>query len=140
MPLFTWNATYELGLPAMDRQHQLLVQAINDLHEAMQSGKDRDAVIATILQLISYTKVHFESEEQFLTSKGYPEFPDHRMEHHAFVKRVLDFHNAYLDGRVVLSAEVMQFLKDWLASHILINDRKYATWMKQRGLTGIADE
>lgn len=133
MSLFIWSQTYELGIPAMDRQHQLLVQAINDLHEAMQAGQDRDAVVQTVLQLISYTKVHFESEEHLLTAKGYPEFPDHRMEHHAFVKRVLDFHNAFLDGRVVLSAEVMQFMKEWLAGHILVNDRKYANWMKERG-------
>ncbi len=134
MPLFTWNSTYELGIPAMDRQHRLLVQAMNDLDAAMHSGTDRDAVVRTILQLISYTKVHFESEEQLLTAKGYPEFPDHRMEHHAFVKRVLDFHNDFLDGRVVLSAEIMQFMKDWLAGHILVNDRKYAVWMQERGL------
>lgn len=136
MPLFIWNATYELGIPAMDQQHQLLVRAINDLHDAMQAGKDRESIVATILHLINYTKVHFESEERLLTAKGYPGFPDHRMEHHAFVKRVLDFHNSYLDGRVVLSAEVLQFLKDWLAGHILVNDRTYATWMQQRGLLG----
>lgn len=135
MPLFTWTATYELQIPEMDRQHQTLVRVINDLHDAMQAGKERDAVVATILQLITYTKVHFESEERLLTAKGYPEYPDHRLEHHAFIKRVLDFHNAYLDGRVVLSAELMQFLKDWLAGHILVNDRKYAVWMRQRGLT-----
>lgn len=136
MPLFTWSSAYELGIPAMDRQHLTLVDAINDLHEAMSSGKDREAVRRTINALISYTKVHFESEEQLLTAKGYPTFADHRMEHHAFVKRVLDFHNQYMDGRVVLSAEVMQFLKDWLASHILVEDRKYATWMKTQGLAG----
>lgn len=134
MPLFNWNSTYELGIAAMDSQHQVLVQAINDLHDAMQAGKERNAAVQTILRLISYTKVHFESEEAFLTAKGYPEFADHRMEHHAFQKRVLDFHNAFLDGRVVLSAEVMQFMKEWLAGHILVNDRKYATWMKERGL------
>jgi hemerythrin len=134
MPLFTWNSTFELGIPAMDRQHQQLVQAINDLHDAMTSGRERDGVVQTILQLITYTKVHFESEEQFLIAKGFPVFDDHRMEHHAFVRKVLEFHNQYLDGRVVLSAEVMQFLKDWLAQHILVNDKAYATWMRQQGI------
>lgn len=134
MPLFTWSSTYELGIPAMDRQHLTLVEAINELHDAMLSGRDREMVQRTIHQLISYTKVHFESEEQLLTAKGYPTFPDHRMQHHAFITRVLDFHNQYMDGRVVLSAEVMQFLKDWLASHILVEDRSYAVWLKERGL------
>jgi len=134
MPLFIWSPTYELGITAMDRQHQTLVEAINELHDAMLAGRERETVQKTIHQLISYTKVHFESEEQLLTAKGYPTFADHRMQHHAFVKRVLDFHNQFMDGRVVLSAEVMQFLKDWLASHILIEDRGYAVWMKERGL------
>ncbi len=134
MPLFTWSSTYELGIPAMDRQHVTLVDAINELHEAMMGSQDRNVVQKTIHKLIAYTKVHFESEEQLLISKGYPSFPDHRMQHHAFVKRVLDFHNQFMDGRVVLSAEVMQFLKDWLASHILVEDRSYAVWMKERGL------
>jgi hemerythrin len=134
MPLFTWSTTYELGIPAMDRQHVILVDAINNLHDAMLGGQDREAVQRTIHALVSYTKVHFESEEQLLAAKGFPSFDEHRMEHHAFVKRVLDFHNQYMDGRVVLSAEVMQFLKEWLAGHILVEDRRYANWMKERGL------
>lgn len=134
MPLFAWSPALELGLPAIDRQHRTLVDAINALHDAMLAGSDREQVQRTIHSLITYTKVHFDSEEQFLTAKGYPAFPDHRMEHHAFVKRVLDFHNQYMDGRVVLSAEVMQFLKDWLAGHIQGEDRRYADWMKERGL------
>lgn len=134
MPLFIWSPVYELGISAIDRQHRTLVDAINALHDAMLAGHDREQVQRTIHSLITYTKVHFDSEEQLLTAKGYPAFPDHRMEHHAFVKRVLDFHNQYMDGRVVLSAEVMQFLKDWLASHIQGEDRRYADWMKERGL------
>jgi hemerythrin len=138
MPLFTWSSTYELGIPAMDRQHLTLVEAINELHEAMHAGQDREVVQRTIHKLISYTKIHFESEEQLLTAKGFPSYTEHRMEHHAFVKRVLDFHNQFMDGRVVLSAEVMQFLKDWLASHILVEDRRYAVWMKERGMLGVS--
>ncbi len=134
MPLFTWSPAFELGISAMDRQHLTLVESINELHDAMMSGRDRDTVQRTIHQLISYTKVHFESEEQLLTAKGYPTFADHRMQHHAFVRRVLDFHNQFMDGRVVLSAEVMLFLKDWLSSHILAEDRTYAVWMKENGL------
>jgi hemerythrin len=134
MPLFIWSSTYELGIPAMDRQHLTLVEAINELHDAMLAGRDRETVQKTIHQLINYTTVHFESEEQLLTAKGYPTFADHRMQHHAFLARVLEFHNQYMDGRVVLSAEILQFLKDWLATHILVEDRSYAVWMKERGL------
>lgn len=136
MVLFTWNASYELGIPAIDRQHQGLVQAINELHEAMLAGRDREATVRVILRLINYTKVHFDAEEQLLLAKGYPGYSDHRQSHHAFVRRVLDFHNQYLDGRVVLSAEVLAFLKDWLAHHILEEDRAYAGWLRERGLLG----
>lgn len=134
MTLFTWSPEFELGIAAMDRQHLALVEAINELHQAMLDGRDREQIRRTINQLISYTKVHFESEEQLLCAKGFPTFAEHRLEHHRFVRRVIDFHNQFMDGRVVLSAEVMHFLKEWLAGHILVEDRRYAAWMRGKGL------
>ncbi|MDW8372999.1 MAG: bacteriohemerythrin [Planctomycetota bacterium] len=133
MTLFIWNSSYELGIPAIDRQHQGLVHTINELHDAMMAGQDRDVTVRVILRLINYTKVHFDAEEQLLLSKGYPAYSDHRQSHHVFVKRVLDFHNQYLDGRVVLSAEVLTFLKDWLTHHIFEEDRAYAQWLREHG-------
>ena len=44
MVLFEWDDTYSVNVGEIDEQHQKLVGMLNDLHEAMEQGKDKDAL------------------------------------------------------------------------------------------------
>lgn len=44
MALIEWNGNLSLGMGSIDRQHQGLVELINELNAAMPEEKGRDAL------------------------------------------------------------------------------------------------
>ena len=48
----------------------------------------------------------------------------HKAEHDALTRRVLNLQKEFDAGRVALSVEVMNFVRDWLARHIMGTDQQ----------------
>ena len=85
--------------------------------------------------LVSYTKFHFEREEQFFAKTGYPNSHAHKKEHDDLTRQVLSVQAKYTGGEVAtLSMEVMDFLKTWLTSHIQGSDQKYSAHLNAHGV------
>lgn len=80
-------------------------------------------------ELVSYTLYHFRAEAGAFQKYGYPEQRQHKTEHDDLTKKVVDLQNKFNAGGLVLSTEVMNFLKDWLNNHILNIDMKYGPFL-----------
>ena len=132
MSMFEWNPEYSLGHGDIDGQHKKLFELASELHTAMMQGKGKDALSATLGNLIAYTKTHFANEERLMQTYHYPAYPEHKAAHDAFTARVLEFHKEFKAGRVGMTIELLQFLKDWLRTHIGETDRKVATFLKKK--------
>lgn len=131
MALMKWDSRYSVGVGAMDAQHQKWFDILNRLHEAMLAGKAKDAQQSILQEMVSYTRNHFLQEEIMLKNKQYPVLSAHQQLHAAFTRKVQGLEAQVPSGESVLSADVMQFLKDWLQQHILQEDTKYGAWLKQ---------
>ena len=127
MALIEWKPSYSVGVPTFDRQHQKLFELINQLHEAMAKGKAREQMSPIVSELYNYTKTHFREEEETLARARYTKLPTHKLMHREFEAKVDAFGKDVKEGKLGLSIEVMGFLKDWLAAHILKVDREYAS-------------
>ena len=79
----------------------------------------------TMKELIKFTHMHFQYEETIFKKIKYPHEEFHRMEHTAFLGRCLVFENKVSTRNIALSMDMMEFLKNWLLEHILVEDRKY---------------
>ena len=132
--LFEWDQKYSVNVREIDQQHMKLFELINELHEAMRVGQGREVMSQTLQGLVDYTKYHFSTEERYMTLYGYPEYANHKSEHRVFVDKVLEFQREFESGSLLLSLEVMDFLKNWLSRHILVNDKKYAPLFNDKGL------
>jgi hemerythrin len=134
MALITWNDSYSVKVRKFDDEHKILIDLINQLHDAMLVGKGGQ-VIETVLQsLINYTSSHFAAEETMLKLHGYPEYERQKKEHNLLVLRVLDIQKSIKSGKVPLSLEIMKFLKEWLQGHIQGEDKKYGTFLNAKGI------
>lgn len=134
MALFDWNDRYSINIKSMDEQHIKIVEMINDLYRALLSSKPRDVLGETLDRMIDYAVEHFQDEEELMKSHEYPWLNSHRAEHEAFVEKVLDYRKQFDAGALTLSTEITKFLKDWLVSHIMGDDRKYGLHMNKRGV------
>lgn len=132
MPLIEWSATLELGVAQIDSQHQELVAAINDLHEGMKQRKSIETVAEIVTNLADYVVYHFGAEERLMDERGYPGAAVHKVLHGEFSKKLDTFRQGVRCGKLLLSMEVMEFLKDWLTHHILKVDREFAAFLQAR--------
>lgn len=132
--LINWDDKYSVGVTEMDAHHQKLVSMINELHDAMLTGKGKEKIASVLGNMVEYTKFHFAAEENFLNKKGYPEINSQKTAHKGFVEKAEGFQKDLASGKLSLTMEVMSFLKDWLLNHINKSDKAYGTYLKEKGL------
>ena len=73
--------------------------------------------------------------EKALAAASYAGLEDHKKEHAALVKQVLEVQAKYKAGATaLLSMEVMNFLKNWLIKHIQGTDKKYTPVLAKAGV------
>lgn len=134
MALFEWQDKYSIKVKSMDQQHLKIVEMINELYRALLSSKPRDILGETLDRMIDYAVEHFHDEEEMMRRHEYSWLDSHRASHEAFVDKVLAYRKQFEAGTLALSTEITNFLKDWLVSHIMNDDRKYGLFMNQKGL------
>ena len=134
MPLIEWQASFNLNVAVLDKQHKILVKVINELHGAIAAGKEKE-VLGTLLSKIgSFAAMHFAKEEHYFDTFGYPQTETHKQEHIDFEHKLSDFEDDFKAGRAHLSKEMMVYLSNWLVAHINVSDRAYAPFLNARGI------
>ncbi|MCE1255609.1 MAG: bacteriohemerythrin [Anaerolineae bacterium] len=133
MPTFTWNDSYSVNIKILDEQHKKLFTLIDQLHNAMSTGKGKQMIGQVLDEMLDYTRTHFTTEEDLLKKHNYPDLLKQQKEHAAFVQKVSEMQQKFNNGSLTLSIEVSQFLKDWLSKHILGADKQYAQFLTEKG-------
>ncbi len=131
MALIQWKDEYNLGIESIDAQHKHLVEIVNKFDEAMRKGKGSRVMNEILNDLVGYTQEHFADEEKYMGEAGYPGLVKHQAQHRQLLQKVERFQFEFnQEGRRV-TANVQEFLKYWLTSHILKDDKAYAEAMKK---------
>lgn len=134
MALVVWSDKLSVGVKAIDEQHTILFDTINDLHAAMMKGQARTIIGELLCRLLTYTRNHFTDEERMMEAAGYPDLPQHRILHRNLTKQVEDYIARFEKGDLTLSTELAGFLSDWLKKHIQATDQSYGPCMNQHGI------
>ncbi len=129
-----WNENLVTGITEIDRQHQRLVDAINELHAAMAAKKGQQILTGIIARLKDYARTHFTSEERLMQVHAFPESGPHRVEHDKFIEKILDFELEIQESRTLLSLQVLNFLRGWLEGHIKASDMRLGQYLVGRGV------
>jgi hemerythrin len=123
-----WTSDLATGNAAIDREHQELVEIIDQL-KAAASGGDQKARLSNALDRFrAHVLDHFPNEEREMEAKGYPGLAKHRLAHAALTESVCDLVAKDNDGQTVLYSEVDQ-LGQTLYRHILLDDKPFAAFL-----------
>lgn len=129
MAYMEWTRDLDTGIPVIDAQHKRIVEFINELYEARQSGNVSETN-HVMEGLLNYTITHFEFEESLQEKAGYPFLKAHQRIHEIFMKKVADIRKRATAGEEV-AHELLGLLKGWLVSHIKSEDRDYVESVKK---------
>lgn len=129
---YTFTKDLETGNPLIDSQHRQLIDAVNNLLAACQSGKGRAELSNTLKFLQDYTAKHFSDEEKLQLQSHYPDYVNHKKYHDDFKKVVAGICSELdKDGpTVVLVGKVNSAIAGWLINHIKKEDTKVAAHLK----------
>lgn len=131
LTLIQWDESYNTGLEKVDKQHQNLVQMINELYTVMIMDKGREDVAKILRELSEYTVYHFQTEEKLFGDTEYPQKEEHKKKHRDLVEEVISFKEGLVRGERNLTDELLNFLKAWLVDHILDMDQDFAEYVKR---------
>ncbi len=131
-PIITWNDDWNIGHPEIDEHHHKLVEMVQRLFGAIITTQGEDYVKEIFLELINYTKYHFQREEEVFEEYGFDQLVQHKALHQDLIKQVLEISEDIIaqGASAEISEEVYNFLKHWLADHIIKEDLRFKTFLQ----------
>lgn len=125
MEFFKWDKTYSLNHETIDLQHQELFRIVNKLYDAFMKKEHVEVLSEILNELVSYAKYHFIQEEKYFHVYKYERTHEHIAKHNEFTKKIQEFQAEYKTKKAAITFQLMNFLRDWLKDHILVEDKKY---------------
>ena len=126
--VFPWSRNMETGLELVDQQHRRLVDLLNRLASYL-INEDEEQLNNVFDELAEYAAYHFSSEEkiwdQYFGEDKWAQ--DHHDAHMRFLPKVIKIREAEA-GKPLreIVHRVVHFLVNWLAYHILNEDKRMA--------------
>ncbi len=137
-----WKDEYSIDSPYIDMQHKELFIRAAALFDALDSKEDWEEKKARVHEtrefLKEYVIKHFQDEEEYQKSVGYPGLKEHTRMHNGMLIYIYKFDAAYEqdEDNEALVREFAQKLLDWLVYHISVQDRKIGEYVKSTNRTG----
>ena len=125
--MFPWNSNFTVGIGFIDEQHKKLVELLNKVIAQFITGNDYQASEAALHDLIEYAHFHFDEEEKLWQKHfGNTAFSsDHAKTHNIFFTKIQSILDTVTDNQSV-TVQLIEYLTNWLAVHILHHDRRMA--------------
>lgn len=128
-----WSDELSVGIEEIDAQHRVLVDLINEMHEAIHQRQGSKVVQDVLDKLVDYTRIHFAVEESLMRILNYPGYEEHKEQHEELMQHVYDLQEKVATGKTSIGFELMHFLKIWLTKHIMETDKEYTPYFLAAG-------
>ncbi len=136
---FEWKDRYNLGIPEIDKQHQKLFEIgarVYDLAMINDDYDHYDEIMELLQELLNYTEYHFRYEEELMSKYQYSDIGQQKDDHNFYVQKIKSISSRDIDSeQQKTTLEIVDFLSQWISSHITFSDRKYAMEFKAKGIT-----
>ena len=132
-----WTQKYATGVDTIDGDHQTLFMMVNALHDTLDHDDASEQLPGLFRHLMEYVDTHFRREEALMEEHDYPLLDEHRDKHRQLAatleSMVAEFEKAPATFPV---DDLMDFLKNWLTTHVLKSDMDYVPFVKPDGKLG----
>jgi hemerythrin len=130
----SWQQDLRVGIDFIDQEHEILVDTLAHLEEAIFArGDDHGAALRIGLLLERFwaqVTTHFAHEQQAMREQGYPQFEEHLACHDQFLTSLNDLRQACAEGDAGAATRwSVRYLQTWFAHHALTCDTPLARWL-----------
>jgi hemerythrin-like metal-binding protein len=135
MPMLEWNDDLSVKVAEVDEQHKKCVDMVNELYDSMRSGSSAETLLKIVDDMRNYTEFHFTTEEKFMEQHEFSGLQEHKQEHEEFIAKVVQVEGDCQSGKGSLDMEVLNFLSNWLVTHINDTDKKMGEFLASKGVS-----
>lgn len=129
LEVFPWNEHFDTGIEEVDDQHRKLVHLLNQLAAHLANASSEVKLNETFKELVDYADYHFKTEEEVWQQrlKNTAPLSQHKQIHQTFVDKIAAIKRHETDKPTIeIIEEIVSFLTQWLAFHILDDDKRMA--------------
>lgn len=135
MSMLEWNDELSVFVGEIDDQHKKCVEMVNELYDSMRQESSAETLLKIVDDMKNYTEFHFTTEEKFMDQYEFSGLQEHKQEHKEFIEKVVQVEQDCSSGKSSLDMEVLNFLSNWLVTHINDTDKKMGEFLASKGLT-----
>jgi methyl-accepting chemotaxis protein/hemerythrin len=128
-----WSNDLSVNVKVIDKQHQHFIEILNSLYNTVLIEGDQKVVDKMFKELKKYANYHFATEEKLFKKFAYPEAQEHIEAHQKLNQELKAFEARKKKGEDIVS-DLLNFMEDWLVSHLNYMDKKYSQWFNDHGL------
>ncbi len=138
---YVWTDNYLVNIHKMDDQHKALFATAGKLYKLLLGYEDLQEIDKIFSGLVRQTRVHFRAEEVLMKAHGYQDYPHHKELHDILIQQLKDIQ---LSQQAIKSSnylqpwierlEIADYLSGWLVNHIVDEDKKLGTFLRDSGL------
>ena len=121
-----------VGENSIDAEHDLQMQLLDSLSQAIQRGRELSPMKYILEQFIEFSDMHFLSEQLVMRLHGYPGYQPHLEEHTRLMKKVREIRANLMKGEHEPSLVLVKELREWLVQHIASEDAAFGTFLKTK--------
>lgn len=130
--MISWSDSFATGVPRVDLEHQKLVGMLNELEQAIQTGRGSQVINTIVSGLATYSATHFSYEENCMEQYKCPMAAQNKQAHAQFMTVVAKARTRLANGGNALAAQqVHRELCDWVINHVLKVDSALKGCVKQ---------
>lgn len=127
-----WTPALAVGHPLIDKQHQRLVEILNQVVANMNKPDGKAALQDAFGKLADYTIMHFTMEEKLMAEHRYPDAVEHKRIHAELVAKVRELSADLNAGKQMIGSKTLFFLQGWLRDHFKRTDKALADYLNAR--------
>jgi hemerythrin len=122
----------KVGDNIIDAEHDLQMQLLDSLSQALTKGGDFAPTRHILEQFIEFSDMHFLSEQLIMRLNAYPAYEAHLEEHTRLMKKVREIRESIVHGENVPSLQLLLELRNWLLQHIATDDAAFGEYLSKR--------
>jgi hemerythrin-like metal-binding protein len=132
--VFEWKSEYSVNVSEIDEQHKIFINILNKLYTSINHSETDSSLTIILKELVDYAHTHFATEEKYFDKFNYDFSIEHKAEHAHILDQIASFEKLHSEKKKDISMELIDFLEDWLITHILEQDKKFTYCFNSHGL------